>query len=398
MVKIVLVHPDLGIGGAERLVVDAAVALKEHHEVTIYTAHHDPKHCFPETVDGTLTVHCIGDWLPTSLLGQCAALCAYIRVIYLAIYIRIFVSYDVALVDQVSACVPLLKGANKKVIFYCHFPDMLLTTRVGLLKKSYRYLLDSLEEYTTSKAHKVLVNSNFTSEVYKNTFKSIRKEPQVLYPSLNFKKFDDCPILSIKDLNLPVTDFDAFFLSVNRFERKKNLPLGLHAFSNFVKTSKSTKNLHLIMAGGYDPLNGENISHYSELQKLISKLSLEKHITLLKSPDEQTKVNLLRHAECLIYTPDQEHFGIVPVEAMYCGTPVIAVNSGGPMETVIHQETGYLCDNTPEKFSVAMSDILHESKSMGRAGKQRVIEHFSFDAFSQSLHSIVENVMHSKSS
>lgn len=48
--KVAIVHPDLGIGGAERLIVDAAVALKERgHEIIIYTSHHDPNHCFPET-------------------------------------------------------------------------------------------------------------------------------------------------------------------------------------------------------------------------------------------------------------------------------------------------------------------------------------------------------------
>lgn len=49
--KIRIVHPDLGIGGAERLIVDGAVALKERgHEVIIYTSHHDREHCFPETL------------------------------------------------------------------------------------------------------------------------------------------------------------------------------------------------------------------------------------------------------------------------------------------------------------------------------------------------------------
>lgn len=41
--KVAFIHPDLGIGGAERLVVDAALALKsQKHEVVIYTSHHDP--------------------------------------------------------------------------------------------------------------------------------------------------------------------------------------------------------------------------------------------------------------------------------------------------------------------------------------------------------------------
>jgi len=51
--SIVFFHPDLGIGGAERLVVDAAVGLQERgHRVVIFTNHCDPKHCFDECRDG----------------------------------------------------------------------------------------------------------------------------------------------------------------------------------------------------------------------------------------------------------------------------------------------------------------------------------------------------------
>ena len=52
---IVFFHPDLGIGGAERLVVDAAVGLQERgHRVVIFTNHCDPGHCFDECRDGSL--------------------------------------------------------------------------------------------------------------------------------------------------------------------------------------------------------------------------------------------------------------------------------------------------------------------------------------------------------
>ena len=50
---IVFFHPDLGIGGAERLVIDAAVGLKGlGYRVVIYTSHCDPNHCFDEARDG----------------------------------------------------------------------------------------------------------------------------------------------------------------------------------------------------------------------------------------------------------------------------------------------------------------------------------------------------------
>lgn len=51
--NVVFFHPDLGIGGAERLVVDAAVGLQKlGHKVIIYTSHCDPSHCFDEARDG----------------------------------------------------------------------------------------------------------------------------------------------------------------------------------------------------------------------------------------------------------------------------------------------------------------------------------------------------------
>lgn len=50
---VVFLHPDLGIGGAERLIVDAAVGLQNRgHKVVVFTSHCDPKHCFDEARDG----------------------------------------------------------------------------------------------------------------------------------------------------------------------------------------------------------------------------------------------------------------------------------------------------------------------------------------------------------
>lgn len=51
--RICFVHPDLGLGGAERLVVDAAVGLQNlGHKITILTSHCDSSHCFDEARDG----------------------------------------------------------------------------------------------------------------------------------------------------------------------------------------------------------------------------------------------------------------------------------------------------------------------------------------------------------
>lgn len=165
MVKVVFLHPDLGIGGAERAVIDAALALKSRgHEVEFVTAHHDPGHCFQETKDGNLKVTVAGDWLPRNIFGRFYAVCAYIRMIYVAIYLVLFsdISCDVIFCDQISACVPILKCSRAKILFYCHFPDFLLAKHDSLLKRIYRAPIDFVEEWTTGMAHRILVNSQFT--------------------------------------------------------------------------------------------------------------------------------------------------------------------------------------------------------------------------------------------
>eukprot|EP00095_Tigriopus_kingsejongensis_P001632 maker-scaffold121_size336169-snap-gene-0.14 protein:Tk01632 transcript:maker-scaffold121_size336169-snap-gene-0.14-mRNA-1 annotation:"hypothetical protein BRAFLDRAFT_70178" len=233
MVRVVFLHPDLGIGGAERLVVDAGLALKARgHEVHFVTAHHDPAHCFEETRDGTFPVLSVGDWLPRSLGGGCRALCAYIRMIWAAFWLVGWsgLNPQVVICDQISACIPvLLSFSHAKVIFYCHFPDQLLTQRHTLLKRLYRAPIDWLEEVTTGAAHVVLVNSKFTAGVFHDTFKRLNIQPEVLYPSLNTCQFEVG--FSGGPQGHSGEDRETFtFLSINRYERKKNLPLAIKAF------------------------------------------------------------------------------------------------------------------------------------------------------------------------
>lgn len=97
-------HPDLGIGGAERLIVDAALALQlKGHDVHIITSYHDPEHCFPETRDGTIPVTVSGNWLPRSLFNRFLALFAYLRMIWASLYTIFFsdTKAEVYFCDQV---------------------------------------------------------------------------------------------------------------------------------------------------------------------------------------------------------------------------------------------------------------------------------------------------------
>ena len=290
-----------------------------------------------------------------------------------------------------------LARRRKKILFYCHFPDLLLTRRDSFIKRLYRAPIDWVEEYTTGMADCILVNSRFTAAIFKETFKSLSHiDPAVLYPSLNVVSFDSAVPEKLDDIVPHEKKF--IFLSINRYERKKNLTLALEALVKLRGrlASQDWDRVHLIIAGGYDERVLENVQHYQELKKMVQQCDLGQYVTFLRSCSDKQKVSLLRGCTCVLYTPSNEHFGIVPLEAMYMRCPVIAVNSGGPLESIVHSVTGFLCDPDPEHFSEAMEKFIHEPSlkaTMGLAGRNRVKEKFSPEAFTEQLYQYVTKLL-----
>lgn len=404
MTRITFLHPDLGIGGAERLVVDAALALKRKgYEVNFVTTHHDPEHCFSETKDGTIPVTVVGSWLPRHVLGRFFALFAYIRMIYAASYI-VFCEHrpEIVFCDLVSVCIPILRLRIPYIIFYCHHPDQLLSQPEGVIKQMYRAPLNYLEEVTTGMAHKIFVNSLYTRSVFKDTFKRLHVEPEVLYPSINTDFFDKTRIISLErvlDKKLPSDS--TILLSINRYERKKNLGLAVEALAELKKylTDEEYEKVYLIMAGGYDKRVEENVEHYLELIGLVDELHVTDRVIFLRSPSDIDKVSILNHCKVLLYTPLNEHFGIVPLEAMYTSKPVVAHNSGGPKESVISGVTGFLVDLSGDAFASKIAYLIKNPKSVqefGIEGKDRFMKTFSFTAFSAQLDKAVKDLISNK--
>jgi alpha-1,3/alpha-1,6-mannosyltransferase len=163
--------------------------------------------------------------------------------------------------------------------------------------------------------------------------------------------------------------------------------------------------------GGYDNRVQENVVYHTELVRLAESLELKTAttktvVTALNIPDDidvlfllsvpnALKDMLLKSAKLLIYTPSNEHFGIVPLEAMLAGVPVLAANTGGPLETVVDGKTGWHCPPDDIKMWTAVMDkVLNkltdaELKSIGKAGKERVKAEFSDVKMAERLDSII---------
>ncbi|ETI21019.1 hypothetical protein G647_07362 [Cladophialophora carrionii CBS 160.54] len=428
---IVFFHPDLGIGGAERLIVDAAVGLQEQgNKVTIFTSHCDPNHCFEEARDGTLDVRVRGNTLfPPTFLNRFHILLAILRQIHLVFSIAVWsnelnrLEPDVFVVDQLSACVPLLRWLfprRQRTLFYCHFPDQLLADRrtsglLGLLKKAYRYPFDWFEGWSMSASDRIVVNSNFTKSVASRVWPALSESLGVIYPCVNIQETK----VQVEPEETPLWDGRfKILLSINRFERKKDIGLAIRAYNNLCADAR--KGTRLIIAGGYDQRVSENVDYHKELVDMaegfgLSAATAKTVPTALGIPDDiqvlfllsvpgPFKETLLNNARLLLYTPSNEHFGIVPVEAMQHGLPVLASNTGGPLETIVEGETGWLRDVTKvEEWTVVIDKILNgmssaDLESMSHNGRKRVHHYFTRVIMAEKLSNELDAMLRNKRS
>ncbi|KAI9662723.1 MAG: Alpha-1,3-mannosyltransferase-like protein [Alyxoria varia] len=423
--QIIFFHPDLGIGGAERLVVDAAVGLQRRgHRVAIFTSHCDSRHCFDEARDGTLDVRVRGNSIvPPSILNRFSIICAILRQVHLIIQIYLFSSElrqlqpDVFFVDQLSAGIPLLRilSPAARILFYCHFPDKLLAQRQGVLKWLYRVPFDWLESWSTGCSDVIVVNSKFTSSIFAKAFPSLKdRSPEVVYPCVTYDP-------SHSHINDTVADGNGgehlwedkkVILSINRFEKKKETGLAIRAFARI--PAEERRSGRLVIAGGYDPRIAENVSYHKELSTLAGGLGLKVatasnlvtamsiptdiDIVFLLSVPSSLKSTLLKAARLLAYTPKFEHFGIVPLEAMLAEVPVLAAKTGGPKESVVDGECGWLRDvDHEEEWSEVMKLVLHrlsplQLQEMGRKGRQRVLAEFTQSSMAERLDVAIEEM------
>lgn len=137
---------------------------------------------------------------------------------------------------------------------------------------------------------------------------------------------------------------------------------------------------------------------------IVTALAIEDDVDVvfLLSVPNTLKEMLLKSARLLLYTPSNEHFGIVPLEAMLAGVPVLAANTGGPLETVVEGKTGWLCPpNDVESWTAVMDRVLHrmsdaQLKTMSQAGIHRVQNEFSDVKMAERLDLIIDGMAKAK--
>jgi alpha-1,3/alpha-1,6-mannosyltransferase len=136
------------------------------------------------------------------------------------------------------------------------------------------------------------------------------------------------------------------------------------------------------------------------LQKLRQLADGVEQIRFLVAPSDEELRRLSGESYAIVYPPFNEDWGLAPIEGMAMEKPVIAVNRGGPSESILHGETGLLVDPTPQAFAAAMEKLADNPelvRTMGKKARMRAAE-FDWSEFCSKLDACMEELAVSRPS
>jgi len=280
--------------------------------------------------------------------------------------------------DQYTMAPFLLKYLKKPLVYYCQQPLRNDAISEVIFPRKKKNLLGSLmgigsrivvkrglemDKTNSSYSNYTLSNSYFSRE---NILRMYGINSHVSYLGVNPEMF--------KPLEIPK---EKFILSVGTFTPEKG-----HGFLvDSLKLIDSEIRPKLVVVA-----NSSLPPWKKYLEKHAEKLGVDMEISTLINDKELTV--LYNKAEIVVYSPYLEPFGLVPLESMACGTPVVAVKEGGVRETVIHKKTGLLIDRDEELFGLAVEKMLskdYKRYDMGKKSVKSVQNHWTIDQAGERL-------------
>ncbi|MEN6355778.1 MAG: glycosyltransferase family 4 protein [Armatimonadota bacterium] len=173
-----------------------------------------------------------------------------------------------------------------------------------------------------------------------------------------------------------------YVLSVGRLSMLKGHEFIIESLARIDECNRPR--LHIVYAP-YDPYEAELCA---KAEALGVRITFHSDIT------DDSLVGLYNSAICTVYAPVLEPFGLVPLESMSCGTPVVGICEGGVRETITHGVDGFLAERDPDEFGGYVERLVRDpdlADSMGKAGRESVANNWSWDKSIAQLRSILED-------
>lgn len=278
--------------------------------------------------------------------------------------------YDLVISSSHAVAKGVLTGPDQLHICYCHTPiryawdlqhQYLKQSGLGIGMRGFitRYLLHKIRLWDSRTANGVDVFVANSHYIARRIHKVYRRDATVIYPNVDTHTF--------KPVN-PLVKED-FYLTASRMVPYKKTDLIVQAFN-----AMPDKKLMVIGDG-------------PDMAKIRAQAG--RNVTILGYQHQAELLDYMQRARAFVFAAEED-FGIVPVEAQACGTPVIAFGKGGAAETVIHGETGWLFN---EQSVSALVQAVHGFEQQFQVDHARISRHaqqFSAERFRTQFASLVQ--------
>ena len=275
--------------------------------------------------------------------------------------------HDVVVSSSYAVAKGVLTRADQLHVSYVHSPiryawdlyhDYMKQGRLsGLRGLVARAVLHYLRMYDVTTAPRVDVFLANSQHVARRIWKTYRRPAQVVYPPVDVDRF------TRRD------EKENYYLTMSRLVPYKRIDLLVEAF-----TEMPDKELVVIGEG----------PEYEAIKKLAGP-----NVTMLGYQPDDAVTYYMERARAFLFAAEED-FGIVPVEAQACGTPVIAYGRGGAQETVVPGVTGvFFPEQTVEHVKAAVYEF---ERIRGRLNPEDIraqAERFSVSAFRHSFAHVV---------
>lgn len=246
--------------------------------------------------------------------------------------------------------------------------------KIDPLLNTYKRFLIHEDLTSMARATKVVTNSYFVRE---SLYRIYGIAPDVCYHGVDIDQFHPLKL-----------DRQNFVLSVGMVNPYKGYDFMIECIASMPEEKRP---LLVIAYNSVDPIE----LHY--LQDLAYQRSVK--VEFKSQITDQVLLELYNRARCVLYTPVMESFGLVPLEAMACATPVVGIREAGVRETILDGYNGLLADRHPAEFAAAISRIIDDPSFATRLGQQartNVEKHWNWGKAIEKLESYLNEVAATK--
>jgi glycosyltransferase involved in cell wall biosynthesis len=376
-VKLALYHPWIYVtGGIERSLLH--IVSRSRHDWTLYTHHFDSASTFPGLRDARVVV------LDPQVSVR-RALPALAQAAYRIGRSQLPLGDEQALLVSSEGLGDFVMARNHlPTVCYCHTPLKILhdpVTRQALRDRDWRKhavlvalgsSFHAVDKVMWRRYRHVLANSYETAHRIERAGLTAN-DIEVLHPGVDLEQFT---------LH-PTQPRERFFLVAGRIMWEKRIELAIQALR---AARERGMDVSMVIAGGVD---SKSRPYLQTLREHAAGLPVE----FVVDPVDEDLASLYARCLAVVFTAPNEDWGVVPLEAMASGAPVIAVDAGGPRESIIHNVTGWLLPPTTWAFAEQMQRVAADhGRLISRRALRRRAQLFAADAFVARLDDVMEEV------